>query len=228
MRTADGIPSQQRRVSHTFHGGMLRLRSTDPSLIEYGALPRNGQAYGRISAPRQCCSHNMTSQPTASPSAAMNLNLLPFVPYMGYESEYSVSSPVDTFWLSAQYRSRRYAAYLEVGPVDRMRASKWRGNDLYIICSNFEDVMLWRVFNGIDSGFYIDVGAHDPSVDSVTLAFYERGWRGINIEPVNTCHERVAAHRPRDINLNVALGENSVNCRFMRCSVRACLRCPLQ
>lgn len=74
---------------------------------------------------------------------------------------------------------------------------------------NFEDVMLWRVFNGIGSGFYIDVGAHDPSVDSVTLAFYERGWHGINIEPVNTCHERVAAHRPRDINLNVALGENA-------------------
>ena len=34
-------------------------------------------------------------------------------------------------------------------------------------------------------GFYVDVGAADPEVDSVTHAFYERGWSGINIEPLD-------------------------------------------
>jgi hypothetical protein len=44
---------------------------------------------------------------------------------------------------------------------------------------NYEDVMLWRCFKGLDDGFFIDVGAHDPDVESVTKAFYESGWTGI-------------------------------------------------
>jgi FkbM family methyltransferase len=71
---------------------------------------------------------------------------------------------------------------------------------------NFEDVMLWRALKHIDQGFYIDVGANDPDQDSVTKAFYERGWRGINVEPVPQWFERLEKERPRDINLQLALG----------------------
>jgi FkbM family methyltransferase len=71
---------------------------------------------------------------------------------------------------------------------------------------NHEDVMLARVFRGIDAGFYIDVGAQDPRIDSVTKAFYDRGWRGINIEPVATWFDKLARDRPRDINLCLAAG----------------------
>jgi len=71
---------------------------------------------------------------------------------------------------------------------------------------NFEDVMLWRALKHIDQGFYIDVGANDPDQDSVTKAFYERGWRGINIEPVPQWFERLEKARPRDVNLQLALG----------------------
>jgi FkbM family methyltransferase len=71
---------------------------------------------------------------------------------------------------------------------------------------NFEDVMLWRALKHVESGFYIDVGANDPEIDSVTKAFYERGWRGINIEPVAQWFQRLEAQRPRDINLQVAAG----------------------
>ncbi len=48
---------------------------------------------------------------------------------------------------------------------------------------NFEDVMLWRALRHVEKGFYIDVGAQDPIVDSVSLSFYEKGWRGIHVEP---------------------------------------------
>ncbi len=48
---------------------------------------------------------------------------------------------------------------------------------------NFEDVMLWRALRHIDQGYYIDVGAWSPELDSVTKAFYEHGWHGINVEP---------------------------------------------
>lgn len=72
---------------------------------------------------------------------------------------------------------------------------------------NFEDVMLWRALGHIDRGFYIDVGAAWPDKDSVTRAFYERGWRGINIEPNIKLHQQLINHRSGDTNLCVALGE---------------------
>lgn len=71
---------------------------------------------------------------------------------------------------------------------------------------NFEDVMLWRALKHVDKGFYIDVGANDPEIDSVTKAFYDRGWRGINIEPIEQWFLRLEAQRPRDINLQIAAG----------------------
>ena len=71
---------------------------------------------------------------------------------------------------------------------------------------NFEDVMLWRALGYVEQGFYIDVGANDPDVDSVTKAFYDRGWHGINIEPVCQWHEKLQNARPRDLNLKLAAG----------------------
>ena len=71
---------------------------------------------------------------------------------------------------------------------------------------NFEDVLLWRALGDVTPGFYIDVGAWDPDADSVTRAFSEHGWRGINIEPVTQYWIRLVARRPRDVNLPVALG----------------------
>ncbi|MBA3352757.1 MAG: FkbM family methyltransferase [Blastocatellia bacterium] len=72
---------------------------------------------------------------------------------------------------------------------------------------NFEDVMLYRGLKGLREGFYIDVGAHDPVFHSVTKAFYDRGWHGINVEPVPASHERLARDRPRDINLLVSASD---------------------
>jgi FkbM family methyltransferase len=74
---------------------------------------------------------------------------------------------------------------------------------------NLEDVILWRALSDIEKGFYIDVGANDPQVDSVTIAFYKNGWRGINIEPMQHYHARLCAERPEDINLEIAVGETA-------------------
>lgn len=61
---------------------------------------------------------------------------------------------------------------------------------------NFEDVLLWRALNHVGRGFYIDIGAHDPSIDSVSRAFYEHGWRGVHVEPVGRYAESLRAARP--------------------------------
>ena len=66
--------------------------------------------------------------------------------------------------------------------------------------------MLWRALRGVERGCYVDVGAAEPEADSVTCAFYQRGWRGVNIEPTRGAFERLSASRPDDINLNVAAG----------------------
>ena len=55
-------------------------------------------------------------------------------------------------------------------------------------------------------GYYIDVGANDPTTDSVTKFFYDKGWHGINIEPLLDKCALLAEKRPRDINLCVGLG----------------------
>ena len=72
---------------------------------------------------------------------------------------------------------------------------------------NFEDVLLWRVFRTVENGFYIDIGAAHPDIDSVTRAFYDRGWHGINVEPVPEFFIRLEAARTRDVNLRVAVGQ---------------------
>lgn len=72
---------------------------------------------------------------------------------------------------------------------------------------NFEDVMLWRALKHVPSGFYIDVGAWSPDIDSVTRHFYESGWRGINIEPNPSFSTQYAKKRPEDITLEVAISD---------------------
>ena len=72
---------------------------------------------------------------------------------------------------------------------------------------NFEDVMLWRALKHVEKGFYVDVGAQHPVIDSVSKAFYERGWRGVHIEPVPEYAELLRKDRPDETVLQIALGD---------------------
>jgi FkbM family methyltransferase len=81
---------------------------------------------------------------------------------------------------------------------------------------NYEDILLGRVLRD-PKGFYIDVGANHPIFHSVTKLFYERGWRGINVEPSPVVFDRLAADRPRDLNLNVGLSDRDGSLSFFDC-----------
>ena len=61
---------------------------------------------------------------------------------------------------------------------------------------NFEDVILWRALKHVRAGFYVDVGAQDPVIDSVSLGFYHRGWRGVHVEPVPAYADMLRSARP--------------------------------
>ena len=77
-----------------------------------------------------------------------------------------------------------------------------------MICyaQNFEDVILQRVFADVPDGCFLDVGASMPIGGSNTYALYQKGWRGVAIEPL-PYQEFWREARPEDVFLNVAVGE---------------------
>ncbi len=87
-------------------------------------------------------------------------------------------------------------------------------NFLISYAQNREDVLLDSFFKNIKRGFYVDVGANDPEHDSVTKFFYDRGWHGINIEPIKSYYEKLQSQRPRDNNLNIGIAENTAILNF--------------
>ena len=74
-----------------------------------------------------------------------------------------------------------------------------------------EDLILTRILGEKKEGFYIDVGAHHPKRFSNTFLFYERGWRGINIEARPGSKKIFDKIRPHDINVEVPISsENKI------------------
>jgi FkbM family methyltransferase len=70
---------------------------------------------------------------------------------------------------------------------------------------NREDLVLAGFFDRGYQGFYIDVGANDPEVDSVTKIFYQNGWNGLNIEPIKSHFLALQKQRKKDINENIGI-----------------------
>lgn len=79
---------------------------------------------------------------------------------------------------------------------------------------NFEDVILWRIFKDVRNGFYIDVGAQHPIIDSVSYLFYENGWRGVHIEPISEYANLLRSFRPDEDVLQMAVSSKSEAIEF--------------
>lgn len=79
---------------------------------------------------------------------------------------------------------------------------------------NGEDVVLQRAFPAEHKGVYVDIGASDPVIDSVTKHFYEHGWSGVNVEPATLSMELLAADRPRDVNIAAGVGAEAGTLTF--------------
>ena len=77
-----------------------------------------------------------------------------------------------------------------------------------------EDLLIDLLLNRKSVGLYVDVGANDPFFNNNTQRFYSRGWRGINIEPNFEAFKRVNENRAYDINLNIAISENTGDLPF--------------
>ncbi|MDA7757759.1 FkbM family methyltransferase [Opitutales bacterium] len=111
-----------------------------------------------------------------------------------------------------------YALLAAIHPQRKARKDFRRlKNDLKSISSysqEGEDLILQRILNHPKEGFYIDVGAHHPFRFSNTALLYKRKWRGINIEANPSQLESFKRYRPRDINLNLLVGNQSKEIDF--------------
>jgi len=99
---------------------------------------------------------------------------------------------------------------LQFGLWGKIRANNY--HSFYLSHSLFgEDMVVRALLAEVRKGFYIDIGAHHPVFSSNTYHFYERGWRGINIDAAPGSMEIFRQVRPRDINLELCISssENS-------------------
>ena len=65
---------------------------------------------------------------------------------------------------------------------------------------NGEDYLLWQFFDFRQTGFFIDIGAHDGVSLSNTKSFEEKGWHGICVEPIPHVYDVCRASRAHVVN----------------------------
>ena len=92
--------------------------------------------------------------------------------------------------------------------------SRWRGHMRISYAQNFEDVILWRALHHVEKGMYIDIGAQDPLVDSVSLTFYKEGWRGVHVEPSPSYASLLRTARPDERVIEAAVGRSEDTATF--------------
>lgn len=81
-----------------------------------------------------------------------------------------------------------------------------------------EDQLLLRLLEGRERGFYVDVGAHHPRRFSNTCVFYEKGWRGINVDPNPEAIQIFLRERPGDTNLCCGISDRKGEMKYFQMS----------
>lgn len=77
-----------------------------------------------------------------------------------------------------------------------------------------EDLVVDRYLNYQKKGFYVDIGAMHPIRFSNTYHFYERGWRGVNIDATPGSMAEFTKLRSRDLNLELAISNVQENKKY--------------
>ena len=72
-----------------------------------------------------------------------------------------------------------------------------------------EDIVLYQILRGalgIEQPTYMDIGAHHPVFNNNTFYFYERGARGVLVEPNPALHDVLQQVRPQDALVRAGIG----------------------
>ena len=68
-----------------------------------------------------------------------------------------------------------------------------------------EDLFLEKYFKEKSSGFYVDVGCHNPIYLNNTFLLHKKKWKGINIDTSQFSIDLFNYMRPNDLNYNCAI-----------------------
>ncbi len=101
--------------------------------------------------------------------------------------------------------------------VEKLIAIRNNYLDVYALKSysqEGEDMILRRLFEKKENGFYIDVGAHHPKRFSNTYFFYLQGWSGINIDAMPNSMKLFNKIRPRDINIEKPISNTKQTLKY--------------
>lgn len=77
-----------------------------------------------------------------------------------------------------------------------------------------EDIILGKLLEGVENGFFIDIGAHHPIRFSNTYKFYLKGWRGMNIDAMPNSMGLFNKYRKEDINLEIPIAKEKKTMSF--------------
>jgi FkbM family methyltransferase len=80
------------------------------------------------------------------------------------------------------------------------------GPSLHSFAQNREDLIAWDYFRRKPDGFFVEVGANDPTELSQTWFLEQQGWKGILVEPLPTCCEKLRAVRKHSVVCEAAAG----------------------
>lgn len=69
-----------------------------------------------------------------------------------------------------------------------------------------EDSIEQFIFQDLSTGRYLDIGCYHPALYSNTMALYQRGWTGVNVDPNPFMIEQCGKYRPKDTSINKAVG----------------------
>jgi FkbM family methyltransferase len=76
-----------------------------------------------------------------------------------------------------------------------------------------EDMILDIIFDK-SKGFYVDVGANNPIIQSNTHFLYKKGWKGINIDASPDSMAQFKIIRKRDINLEIPISDKQERLKY--------------
>jgi len=92
----------------------------------------------------------------------------------------------------------------------------WQQKIIRSFSQSKEDLIIDKILKRKKSGYYVDIGAHNPTRFNNTQRFYLRGWRGINIEPDPENFKTFKVKRKRDVNLNIGIGRKKSRVNFYK------------
>jgi FkbM family methyltransferase len=76
-----------------------------------------------------------------------------------------------------------------------------------------EDMILDIIFDK-PKGFYVDIGANNPIIQSNTYYLYKKGWNGINIDAAPNSMTQFNLIRKRDINLPIPISDKQERLKY--------------